>query len=70
MGLKIIPEERIAFCDRCKEESGKSWNRFSIKADTIKNIDNGGSYAQNLFPQGIDLCEKCMLDLKKFMNNQ
>lgn len=67
MGLKIIPEQRQAYCDRCKQESGKSWVRFSIKADSIRNTAPNGEYGENLFPKGIDLCEQCMLDLFKFI---
>lgn len=67
MGIRIIPEQKFAYCDRCKKESTKPWVRFRVPADSIKNTEESGSYAKNLFPDGIELCEKCMADLIQFM---
>lgn len=67
MGLRVIPEIKRAFCDRCGEESEKPWARFRIEPEGMKNTLESGSYAFNHFPKGIDLCEDCLSDLVHFM---
>ena len=70
MGIRIIPEQKFAYCDRCGIEATKPWLRFTVTANNIQNTNEDGLYTKNLFPSGIELCNTCMLDLVKFMKGQ